>query len=32
MLIAMAPMHINFGGGGTDLEACYARYVRFEGG
>ncbi len=26
MLIARAPMRISFGGGGTDLEAYYARY------
>ncbi len=26
MLIAKAPMRISFGGGGTDLEAYYARY------
>src|SRR5438132_10926885 len=26
MLIARAPMRISFGGGGTDLEAYYAKY------
>ena len=26
MLIARAPMRISFAGGGTDLEAYYARY------
>jgi D-glycero-alpha-D-manno-heptose-7-phosphate kinase len=26
MLIARAPMHISLGGGGTDVEAYYARY------
>src|SRR5260370_9914713 len=26
MLIARAPMSISFGGGGTDLEAYYAKY------
>lgn len=29
MLIARAPMRISFGGGGTDLEAYYARYGGF---
>ena len=26
MLIARAPMRISFGGGGTDLEAYYAKF------